>query len=149
MNLSPSRASLVVLLPLALACAKNDAVTLKGTWRGQWSSGTTVGDLEATFTSEREFGDMTVYDVSLVVTGAACPSGEDRGAGDRGAAFKIDDVRFVVRIPEGGSDDEGVFEFDGALNGARESDGRYALTSASCPACKCGMGTSGDWRLFR
>ena len=140
---------LAALLATVAACTDPD-IELQGRWSGQWTSGPTTGNLEVTFSGKRPFGDMTLYDVTLVATGSSCPSGEDRGAGDRTAAFRIDDVRFVVRIAgdQTGAAD-GIFLFDGALLGSREINGSYELTSESCPACICGMGSSGSWRLLR
>jgi len=132
------------------ACMTSAEIDLEGRWSGQWTSGPTTGNLEVTFSGKRPFGDITLYDVTLVATGASCPLGQDRGAGDRTAAFRIDDVRFAVRFaadPPGAG--EGVFLFDGALLGSREINGSYEMTSASCPACICGMGSSGSWRLLR
>lgn len=143
-------AALVALLATVPACVTDPEFELQGRWSGQWTSGPTTGNLEVTFSGKRPFGDMTLYDVTLVATGSSCPSGEDRGAGDRTAAFRIDDVRFVVRIAgdQPGVGD-GIFLFDGAVLGSREINGSYALTSESCPTCICGMGNSGSWRLLR
>ena len=152
MNKTPILAALFALLPAALSCTTRLEIELQGTWRGQWTNGPTAGDLEVTFSGQRSFGDMTLYDVNLVATGPSCPSGEDRGAGDRTAAFRIDDVHFAIEIPggaPGAGAGAGIFRFDGTLNGGREIDGSYALTSDSCPACACGLGTSGSWRLLR
>jgi len=150
MNKTPILAALLALLPIASSCATRLEVELQGTWRGNWTSGPAAGTLEVTFSGKRSFGDMNLYDVSLVATGPTCLSGEDRGAGDRTAAFRIDDVRFAVRMtggPPGAGD--GIFHFDGALIGSREIDGSYVLTSGSCPACTCGMGDSGSWTLLK
>src|SRR2546428_151414 len=98
MNKMPILAALFALLPAALSCTTRIAIELQGTWRGQWASGPTAGDLEVTFSGQKSFGDMTLYDVRLVATGPSCPSGEDRGAGDRTVAFRIDDVHFAVRV---------------------------------------------------
>ena len=150
MNKMPILAALFALLPAALSCTTRIAIELQGTWRGQRASGPTAGDLEVTFSGQKSFGDMTLYDVRLVATGPSCPSGEDRGAGDRTVAFRIDDVHFAVRVAvETPATDDGIFRFDGTLNGSREIDGSYALTSDSCPACACGLGSSGSWRLLR
>jgi hypothetical protein len=138
----------MTLLAACLSCTGGLEVDLQGTWRGQWASGPTAGSLVVTFGGKRAFGDMTLYDVTLVATGPSCPSGEDRGTGDRTAAFRQDDVHFAVRM-EGGATGDGTFLFAGALNGGGEIDGTYQVTSDSCPVCKCGMGTSGNWTLLR
>ena len=146
----PFLAALLGLVATVAACVTDPEIELQGRWSGQWTSGPTTGNLEVTFSGKRPFGDMTLYDVTLVATGSSCPSGEDRGAGDRTVAFRIDAVRFAVRIPgdQPGAGD-GIFLFDGALLGSQEIDGSYELTSESCPACICGMGNSGSWRLLR
>lgn len=142
--------ALAALLPFASSCVTNPEVEIEGTWRGQWSGGTTTGNLEVTFSGKTSFGDMTLYDVTLVATGPTCPSGQDQGSGDRAAAFRTQDVNFAVRMAGGAPDaGEGTMRFDGTLFGSREIDGSYTLTSDSCPVCTCGMGESGSWRLFR
>ena len=138
----------VALLPACLACTGTPEIDLQGTWRGQWTAGPTAGSLEVTFSGERAFGDMTLYDVTLVATGPSCPTGEDRGTGDRTVAFNQLDVHFAVNITAGSGGD-GIFQFVGALNGSREIDGSYQLSSDSCPACICGMGPSGTWTVLR
>jgi hypothetical protein len=143
-----TRILVAALLPACLACTGNPEINLDGTWRGQWTAGTIAGSLEVTFAGKRAFGDLTLYDVTLVFTGPSCPGGQDRGTGDRTVAFNQDDVHFAVSIA-GGAGGEGVFLFDGALNGGREIDGSYRLTSDSCPACTCGVGTPGTWTVLR
>ncbi len=138
----------VALLPVCLACTGKPEVDLEGTWRGQWTAGGTAGSLEVTFGGKRAFGDMTLYDVTLIATGTSCTSGGDSGAGDRTAAFRQDDVHFAIQVADSAAGD-GIFLFDGALNGSREIDGSYRLSSDACPACTCGMGTSGTWRISR
>ncbi len=91
---------------------------------------------------------MTLYDVTLVATGPSCPTGQDRGTGDRTVAFNQDDVHFAVSLAAG-PEGEGTFLFDGSLNGGREIDGTYRMPSDSCPACTCGMGQSGTWTVLR
>ena len=115
-----------------------------------WSSGQTTGTLDVTFAGRTSFGDMKLYDVVLVVSGPTCPSGEDRAAGDRSAAFRKDDVHIAVRFAGGApGTEENIFRFDGALSGSRAIYGSYTLSSSSCPVCTCGIGTSGTWRAFR
>jgi len=142
------RALLLSILSLPISCTTNPELNLAGTWRGQWTSGETAGNLEVTFAGKKGFGDMILYDVTLIATGASCPAGEDRGAGDRTAAFDQDTVHFVVRVP-GGAGGDGIFQFDGALNGGGEIDGTYRLSSEACPACVCGLGTTGIWTVLR
>lgn len=144
------RACIVALLLGSLCCAREPEVELLGRWTGDWSSGQTTGTLEITFSGKKPFGDMTLYDVVLVIGGPTCPSGEDRATGDRSAAFRSDDVHVAVRFAGGapGTEDN-VFRFDGTLAGSRAIDGSYTLSGSSCPACTCGIGTSGIWRAFR
>jgi len=143
-----TRALLLPLLSASLCCVEKPEIDLEGTWRGQWTAGGAAGNLEITFTGGRAFGDMTLYDVALVATGPSCPSGQDRGTGERTVAFDQDDVRFAVGFAAGPGG-EGIFQFDGALNGGREINGSYRLSSDSCSACTCGMGSSGTWTVFR
>ncbi len=138
----------LALLPACLACTQNPEIDLAGTWRGQWTAGGTAGSLEVTFAGKRAFGDMTLYDVTLLATGPSCPTGQDRGMGDRTVAFNQDDVHFAVSFA-GGPEGDGTFLFDGSLNGGREIDGTYRMSSDSCPACTCGMGPSGTWTVLR
>lgn len=147
---TPARWSAVALLVACASCVVEREVDLHGVWRGQWAAGSAAGTLEVTFSSERAFGDMTLYDVTVVVTGATCPSGEDRGSGDQTAAFRVDDVSFAVRMAGGapGSEDN-VFAFAGTLNGSREINGTFSRTSAACPACVCLLEGSGTWTVFR
>ena len=108
----------------------------------------TAGSLEVTFAGKRAFGDMTLYDVTLLATGPSCPTGQDRGTGDRTVAFNQDEVHFAVSLAAGSGGD-GTFLFDGSLNGGREIDGNYRLSRDSCSACTCGMGPSGTWTVLR
>jgi hypothetical protein len=142
------RILLTVLLASVAACTNTPEVDLEGTWHGQWSAGNTTGNLTVTFDGKRPFGDMKVYDVTMTATGPTCPTGEDRGAGDRTAAFKQDNVNFAVQMA-GSADGEGVFQFNGTLMGSVEIDGTYTLTGGTCPVCACGMEGSGTWRLLR
>ena len=143
-----TRILVAALLPACWACTVETEIDLDGTWRGQWTSGVIAGNLEVTFAGKRTFGDLTLYDVTLAFSGPSCPGGQDRATGDRTAAFNQDDVHFAVSV-SGGAGGEGVFLFDGALNGGREIDGSYRLTSDSCPACTCGVATSGTWTVLR
>src|SRR5262249_40363268 len=142
------RILLTALLVTGSACTNTPEVDLEGTWHGQWSAGLTTGSLTVTFGGKRGFGDMKGYDVTMTATGPTCPSSEDRGSGDRTAAFKQDNVNFAVQMA-GSADDEGVFLFDGTLITSIEIDGTYTLTSHACPVCACGMETSGTWRLLK
>jgi hypothetical protein len=143
-----TRILVVALLPACWACTGNPEIDLQGTWHGQWTAGGIAGSLEVTFAGKRAFGDLTLYDVTLVLTGPSCPGGQDHGTGDRTVAFNQNDVHFAVSIGAAAGS-EGVFLFDGAMNGGREIDGSYRLTSDSCPACTCGLGTSGTWTALR
>jgi len=116
----------LALLPACLACTQNPEIDLAGTWRGQWTAGGTAGSLEVTFAGKRAFG----------------------GTGDRTVAFNQDEVHFAVSLAAGSGGD-GTFLFDGSLNGGREIDGNYRLSSDSCSACTCGMGPSGTWTVLR
>jgi hypothetical protein len=142
------RILLTALLVTVPGCTKQPEVDLEGTWHGQWSAGLTTGSLAATFDGKRGFGDMKIYDVTMTATGPTCPTGEDRGSGDRTAAFRQDNVNFAVQMA-GSANDEGIFQFNGTLTGSLEIDGTYTLTSNACSVCACGMGSSGTWRLLR
>src|SRR5262245_62038190 len=96
-----SLAALAALLTFASSCAKDLGFEVEGTWRGHWSSDATTGNLEVTFSGKTSFGDMTLYDVTLVATGPTCSSGQDQGSGDRTAAFRTQDVNFAVRMSGG------------------------------------------------
>lgn len=140
----------LVLLIGACGCVSKPEIDLQGTWSGDWSSGQTTGTLDITFDGRTPFGDMKTYDVVLLIHGPTCPSGDDRAAGDRSAAFKDDDVHIAVRFAGAGPGaDENVFRFDGTLSGSRAIIGSYALISDSCPSCTCAIGASGTWRAFR
>lgn len=142
--------ALAALLPFSSSCVTDLGFEVEGKWSGQWSSATTTGNLEVTFSGKTSFGDMTLYDVTLVATGPTCPSGQDQGSGDRTAAFRTKDVNFAVRMIGGAPGaGEGIMRFDGAFFTSREINGSYALTSDSCPVCTCGMGESGSWTLFK
>jgi hypothetical protein len=140
----------LVLLIGACGCVSKPEIDLQGTWSGDWSSGQTTGTLDITFDGRTPFGDMKTYDVVLLIHGPTCPSGDDRAAGDRSAAFKDDDVHIAVRFAGAAPGaDENVFRFDGTLSGSRAIIGSYALISDSCPSCTCAIGASGIWRAFR
>lgn len=144
------RTCVVALLLGSAGCVSDPEVDLLGAWSGNWSSGQTTGTLDVTFAGRTPFGDMKLYDVVLVVSGPTCPSGEDRAAGDRSAAFRKDDVHIAARFVGGApGTEENIFRFDGALSGSRAIFGSYTLSSSSCPVCTCGIGTSGTWRAFR
>lgn len=140
----------LVLLIGACGCVSKPEIDLQGTWSGDWSSGQTTGTLDITFDGRTPFGDMKTYDVVLLIHGPTCPSGDDRAAGDRSAAFKDDDVHIAVRFAGAAPGaDENVFRFDGTLSGSRAIIGSYGLISDSCPSCTCAIGASGIWRAFR
>lgn len=140
----------LVLLIGACGCVSRPEIDLQGTWSGDWSSGQTTGTLDIAFDGRTPFGDMKTYDVVLVIHGPTCPSGDDRAAGDRSAAFKDDDVHIAVRFAGATPGaDENVFRFDGTLSGSNAIIGSYTLISDSCPSCTCAIGASGTWRAFR
>ena len=74
-----TRILVVALLPACWACTGKPEIDLQGTWNGQWTAGGIAGSLEVTFAGKRAFGDLTLYDVTLVLTGPSCPGGQDHG----------------------------------------------------------------------